>query len=413
MPNKKYIITKMSVDFPDATKEPVLFQGLFDGDILTEVFCEKTPDFTELGTICIGRVENIVPSIKGAFIRIAPEEIAYLPLEEGMDGIFSKKNSSKGLCIGDELLVQVCREPLKTKGSAVTTHLQMQGKYMVLTTDSDSIQVSKKINGEQRNRLKNQFIVLKESFDSSKQCNASAFDFSFGVIVRTNAATADWEDIQKEFTTLSRQIMTLAESGIYKTLYSRLYVPESKVLQRIRDFLPTENVEIITDLQEVYSSIQTSGLLTDNLSLRLYKDTYSLDKLYSLSYLLHNALDKKVWLKSGAYLVIEPTEALTVIDVNSGKNIKNKKDSEFYLKINLEAEKEIMHQIALRNLNGIIVIDFIDMADKIHQQVLIDALKSDCKKERIPTSFIEMTRLNLAHITRKKVQQTLREQVKE
>ena len=154
-------------------------------------------------------------------------------------------------------------------------------------------------------------------------------------------------------------------------------------------------------------------MLRENLSLRFYDDTYSLDKLYSVSSNLEKALSKKVWLKSGAYIIIEPTEALTVIDVNSGKNIKQSGSNQYYLQINKEAAAEIMSQLQLRNISGIVVIDFIDMPDKEQQAQLIEQLSEDCKKQRIPTSFVEMTKLNLAHIIRKKVQQPLREQVKE
>ena len=148
MSHVKFVLTKVNLNLPGVTKEPILFQGLFKEEQLTEVFCEKEASFTPLDSICIGRVENIVPSMGGAFLRISPEELTYLPLKEAKNAIFSKKLSTKDLCIGDELLVQVCKEPMKTKGSTVTTNLQISGKYMVLTTDSDSVQISKKIIGD-------------------------------------------------------------------------------------------------------------------------------------------------------------------------------------------------------------------------------------------------------------------------
>ncbi len=407
MPTTKFIITKVHMDLPGVTKEPVLFQGLFKDDTLVEVQCKKDSAYTPLDTICIGRVENIVPSMGGAFLRIAPDELAYLPLSEGEHGIFSKKNSEKGLCIGDELLVQVCKEPIKTKGATLTANLQISGKNMVLSTDFNDIQVSRKIIGDTRKELKNIFAGLKERnpFLSG--------DREYGIIVRTNAMYSELSKIEKEFEGLYGQFKDLLETGIHKSLYSRLYVPENDVIRRIRDFLQNEHVEIVTDIPSLYEEITASETMGENHSIRLYEDNYSLDKLYSVSSNLEKALSTKVWLKSGAYIVIEPTEALTVIDVNSGKNIKKGNSKQYYLDINLEAAKEILYQIQLRNISGIIVIDFIDMPDKEQQKKLIEHLMEECKKQRIPTSFVEMTKLNLAHIIRKKIQQSLREQVKE
>lgn len=407
MSQLKFILTKVNLNLPGVTKEPILFQGLFRNNQLIEVFCEKETSFTPLDSICIGRVENIVSSMGGAFLRITPEELAFLPLKEANNAIFSKKLSTKDLCIGDELLVRVCKEPIKTKGSTLTTNLQISGKNMVLTTDSDTVQISKKIIGETRKELKELF----SAFKSQSPRLADVRDY--GIIVRTNGMYADTTELHQEFTELYQQLSSLVQTGVHKALYSRLYTPENSVIRRIRDFLPTDEVEIVTDIPTLYDEINASGVLTDNLTLRMYEDSYSLDKLYSVSSNLENALSTKVWLKSGAYILIEPTEALTVIDVNSGKNIKKSNSSRYYLDINLEAAKEILHQIELRNISGIIVIDFIDLADKEQLEELIKQLNEDCKRQRIPTSFVEITKLNLAHIIRKKVQQSLREQVKE
>ena len=407
MQTMKFIITKVHMDLPRVTKEPLLFCGLFKDDRLVELNCRKSSANLALETICIGRVENIVASMNGAFVRISPEELAYLPLEEAKQAVFSKKQSQKGLSIGDELLVQVCKEPIKTKGATLTTKLQMSGKNMVLSLDFNGVQVSKKIIGNTR-------IELKAIFDNLRLTKPYlSKDMEYGIIVRTNAMYANQEDLEAEFNCLVEKFNDLLQTGLYKSHYNVLYTPEDAVIRRIRDFLPTEHTEIVTDQKALYDDITASGVLGEHLSLRFYDDSYSLDKLYSVSTHLEQALSSKVWLKSGAYIIIEPTEALTVIDVNSGKNIKKGNEKNYYLNINLEALDEIMNQLQLRNISGIIVIDFIDMPDKKQQAVLIEKMSQLCKKQRIPTSFVEMTKLNLAHIIRKKVQQPLREQVKE
>ena len=137
----------------------------------------------------------------------------------------------------------------------------------------------------------------------------------------------------------------------------------------------------------------------------------SLSTLYSLKHELDRVLEKKVWLPSGGYLVIEPTEALTVIDVNSGKNIKKKQKEEMILSINTEAAVEIARQLVLRNISGIIVIDFIDMEQKEHQEKLLHVLRMEIKKDKIPTTLVDITRLGLVELTRKRVQKSLKEQL--
>ena len=150
-------------------------------------------------------------------------------------------------------------------------------------------------------------------------------------------------------------------------------------------------------------------ILSRNISLRFYEDSYPLYQLYSLKKELDESLSRKVWLKSGAYLIIDPTEALTVIDVNSGKN--EKKSDDYFLKINLEAAKEIARQLKLRNISGICIVDFIDMTNTEHQTELISYMKRLCKQDHITTTVVDMTKLHLMEITRKKTTPTLYEQI--
>ncbi len=200
-----------------------------------------------------------------------------------------------------------------------------------------------------------------------------------------------------------------------RTCYSCLYKNLPAYITGIRDSYAGKLEEIITDCPDLYDQLKEyleNSQKEDAEKLKLYTDDLlSLGKLYSLENALSKALDKRVWLKSGGYLVIEPTEAMVVIDVNTGKYEGKKKLEETVLKINLEAAAEIARQLRLRNLSGIIMVDFIDMNQEAHKEALMDALRAAVAKDPVKTVVVEMTRLNLVEITRKKLRRPLYEQV--
>ena len=194
---------------------------------------------------------------------------------------------------------------------------------------------------------------------------------------------------------------------MHRTCFSCLKKSPPEFLAILKNLHSSELEEIITDEPELLTQIEATGFHAT-----LYEDKLlSLNSLYSLEARLQEALKERVWLKSGGYLVIQPTEALTVIDVNSGKSIAKKKVQEHYLNINLEAAKEIAHQLRLRNISGIIIVDFIDMKEQRAKDELMLQLKQFVKTDRVPVQVIDMTRLNLVELTRKKVRKSLREQI--
>ena len=237
----------------------------------------------------------------------------------------------------------------------------------------------------------------------------------FGLIIRTNGKGASADELAAEIRGLRKLFCKLLETAPYRSCHSRLYQAPSSFLANIRNAYAEQLGEIITDDPQLFEEIR--GFLTqeqpeDLEKLRFYQDPLlSLGKLYQLEQVICRALEKRVWLKSGGYLVIEPTEALVVIDVNTGKYSGKKTMQETILKINLEAAEEIGRQLRLRNLSGMIIVDFIDMAAEEDRRLLLEHLMAVVSMDPVKTVVVDYTRLNLVEMTRKKIHRPLHEQV--
>lgn len=355
-----------------------------------------------LGNIYVGKVKNIVKNIGAAFIEIADGIMCYYSLEENVHPIFCNAKNNDKVNIGDELIVQVQKENVKTKAPVVTSNLNFTGKYVVLTHGKTLIGTSNKITEEgERTRLKGILTNYKNS--------------EYGFIIRTNSMNGKEELIRDEVAVLIGIYEELKEFGVHKSRFSLLYETPPNYICEIRDGYAVQIDEIVTDEKDLYDEISkylSTYQKEDRSKLRLYADSLlSLSNLYSVTTNLENALREKVWLKSGGNLIIQPTEALTVIDVNTSKAVTGKKKaSETFLKINLEAAREIAKQLRLRNISGIIIIDFIDMEKKADKDYLMRELRNHVNKDPIKTMLIDMTPLNLVEITRKKVRKPLLEQ---
>ena len=372
---RKLIITKL--------REKII-TAVLENEKIVEFHCSEENETQEiqLGNIYVGRVKNIVANINAAFIEVVPGEECYYAIDENPTPIFTKKIGKKPLCIGDELLVQISKEAVKTKAPTVTSKLNLTGKYAVLTYGDTRAGVSNKLEKSEKERL----LELAKAYTTE----------SYGVIMRTNAKDADNEMLQGELQRLVQEYETLITQAPTRICFSALRcVPK----------------EYLTELRNIYQEGLTVKEQPEDLDkLRLYEDKLlPLYKLYSVESHLTNALKEYVWLKSGAYLVIQPTEALTVIDVNTGKCISKKKDDEAYLKINIEAAKEAARQIRLRNLSGIILVDFINMDTKESMDVLLELFEKELKKDPIATTLVDVTKLQLVEVTRKKVRRPLHE----
>ena len=363
-----------------------IVSSVLENGTIVELHIEK-PDSRQfhVGDIYIGRVKNIVKNIQAAFVEIQPGVECYYQMTDNHFPIFTKKIGKKPLCIGDELLVQIEREAVKTKVPTVTSNLSLAGKYSVLTHGNTQIGVSSKFPKEQRT-------LWKEAL-------ADYANSSYGFIVRTNAASLSLAELRSELDKqigAYEQLKVLAQS---RTCFSCMKQAPREYLAALKNIYQDGLQEILVEdaqlFDEVFQFLEEEQPEDTSKLIRYEDSLLPLHKLYSVEHVLKEALAERVWMKSGAYLVIQPTEALTVIDVNSGKCVLKKNDPDAFYKINREAAAEAARQIRLRNLSGIILIDFINMKVLKEQQELLSFLKDQLQKDPIRTDVIDITKLQL------------------
>lgn len=377
-----------------------------DGHIM-ELMLEEKGKKSILGNIYVGQVENIAANIQAAFVMIDPDTRCYLPLSDVKNPVFSSgRTGDAPLRPGDMLLVQVSREAMKGKLPAVTTNLNFTGKYLVLTTGEKKIGFSKKLIQEEKNKL-NKWLEEERAVSPRE----------YGIVVRTNAGEASKEEFLTELSFLKRLYEKTAVYGRSRTCFSCVYETEPFYMNAVRDTYSKHLDEIVTDIPEVFEHIVAylkEVSHGEENKVRLYEDALlPLYKLYRIGMVLEEVQKQKVWLKSGGFLVLQQTEAFVSIDVNSGKFTGKKKAEETYRKINLEAAGEIARQLRLRNLSGIILIDFINMENPDHQDELFHVLQKHLRKDSVKAKAVDITPLHILEMTRKKVRRPLSEDLKE
>ncbi len=399
-----------------------------DGN-LAEIFIERGDISDSAGNIYKGRVQRVLPGMQAAFVDIGLSQAAFLyagdvirenhrefePSSGEVDYVRESKDTESSeelpetqkrkfpieelLREGQEIMVHVAKSPIGTKGARVTSHISLPGRFLVLMPNTDHIGISRRIEDEEeRNRLKNILIRLR--------------DAKFGYIVRTAAEGIHedkllyemnflnnlWRNIQKRFDAVS------APSLLHREL--------SVTLRAVRDLLIHEADKLIIDSRQGYNEILTFiDVMAPSLrdSVELYEGLEPIFDAYNIEVDISRALKRKVWLKSGGYIVIDHTEALVAIDVNTGRYVgkHNHNLEETILKINLEAVKEIAYQIRLRDIGGIIIIDFIDMEKKSNQEKVYNALLDALKRDRSKTNVLPMSDMGLIEMTRKRIKKSL------
>ena len=394
--NNRVVITKQNIRNKD-----YLITALFEEHRMIEVSCENVQEDTLLGNVYIGKIKRILEKIGAAFVEIAPGKITYLPLPEVKDAMMARQCRPGKLTEGDELVVQVVKEGVKTKDPTVSTNISLKGNALILTTQNKILGISKKLDSAWRSHFQELFSKKKKE--------------DYGLVVRTNGKNYSDEQMLTEFQMLLEQFEYLKKQCRHRTCYSLLHQSPPGYISGVRDYLSMNPQKIVTDDPKIYEALcrafeKEASIKKEQIV--FYEDPMlSLSALYGLKSKLEAALKERVHLKSGAYLVIQPTEALTVIDMNSGKSISKKKVQEHYLKINLEAAAEIACQLRLRNLSGIIIVDFIDMKSDDSKEILMQALESAVSADPVPVHVVDMTKLNLVELTRKKVRKSLAEQI--
>ncbi len=355
-----------------------------------------------LGNIYVGKVKNIAENIRAAFIEIADGIMCYYSMDEKSVPLYTNRKKSGKLKPGDELLVQVCRETIRGKLPCVTCDLNFPGRYLVVTAVWAMPGFSGKLNAEEKKRLKEtlQPVLPKDA----------------GVIVRTNSRNAAEEELLSELDRLLECLRQVKEKALTRTCFSLIYENQPEYLQVLQNVYEQDLEEIVTDNRELYEQVarylEYYGMPAEKL--RLYEDKLlPLSRLYSLETVLKEALSEKVWLKSGAFLVIQQTEAFVSIDVNTGKYTGKKDMQETFRKINLEAAKEIARQLRLRNLSGMILIDFINLKEQKDKDELLQTLQRYLNQDPVKGNVVDITKLNIVEVTRKKIRKSLAEELRE
>ncbi|MGE5485331.1 MAG: Rne/Rng family ribonuclease [Ignavibacteriales bacterium] len=397
---KEILIT---VDY-DETRVAVLEQG-----VLAEIYIERPVTQRIAGNIYKGRVENVLPGMQASFVDIGLERNAFLYVDDatvprnGDDDDdpgeeFRKKTIRDILKPRQEILVQVIKEPIGTKGARVTRYFTLPGRYFVLMPMVDYVGVSRRIEGDQeRDRLRKMAEGLKAP--------------GIGLIVRTVAEGKSEHELRQDLDFLLRLWNRIQARARNSQAPSLIHKDLGLVYRIVRDLFSADVARLHVDSRHEYDRIlELLDVISPELKGRVHlfasKDR-SLFELYGLETEIEELLKKKVWLKSGGYLVIDHTEALTAIDVNTGKYVGTTNLADTVFRTNMEAAREIARQLRLRDIGGIIVIDFIDMQSQEHKQKVLQALEDELRKDRTRTSVLGLTQLGLVEMTRKKVRQGL------
>jgi len=394
--------------------------ALLEGGQVVEFYVERKRDASFVGNIYKGKVVKILPGMQSAFVDIGLEKAAFLyvadiqtetgeyaPLFEDEEKdqsieLFPRRARAETpidevLQDGQELLVQVSKNPIGSKGARVTSYITLPGRYLVLMPNVEHIGISRRIvQEEERSRLK----AIVESIKPE----------GYGLIIRTASEDSPEEDIRKDLEFLVLLWENLQRKKDRVPARGLLYSDLDLVIRSVRDLM-SQNVErLVIDSPEEYNRViefvktYFPKLLN---KIELYEETEPIFDAFGIELDISRAIGRKVWLKSGGYIVVDQTEAMTVIDVNTGKFVGKEGLEDTILKTNLEAVKEIAYQIRLRNLGGIIIIDFIDMDRMENREKLFNAFSEAMKRDRAKNTILHISELGLIQMTRKRVRESL------
>ena len=421
--------------------------AILEDDEVVEVFVERDQSRSVAGNIYKGRVSKVLPGMQAAFVNLGLERDGFLYVSDvidpvaSMDGIDASEadidgetapedasaDSSPGgrgnagsgrsrgrdrnqsdqpinklLTAGQEIVVQVVKEPLGTKGARITCHITIPGRFLVFMPTVDHIGVSRKIaSREQRGRLRR---IVRDF--------RAEHDMPGGVIVRTAAADRPEEDIVSDLAYFHELWAETQQKGENRRAPAVIHQEESLVAKLLRDLLTDDFLTIrIDDAREHRKAVKLVERIMPNLVSRVlhYDKNFPIFEEYGVQAEIDKALRSKVWLKSGGYLVINQTEALVAIDVNTGRYVGKRTGrlEDTIVKTNLEAAREIVRQIRLRDLGGIIVLDFIDMEERKNRQKVYQTFEREVRRDRSPSKAVQVTEFGLIITTRKRVKQSL------
>ncbi|MBE0426008.1 MAG: Rne/Rng family ribonuclease [Nitrospirae bacterium] len=394
--------------------------ALLEGGQLVEFYVERKRDASLVGNIYKGRVVKVLPGMQSAFVDIGLEKAAFLYVtdihagmeefapfleeEEKVNSIeLVSKKGKPDLTIdeltqeGQEILVQVSKDPIGSKGARVTSYVTLPGRHLVLMPNVEHIGISRRISDESER------IRLRTIVDKVKTKG-------YGLIIRTASEGSVEDDMKKDLDFLLLLWDNIQKKKDRVSAPTLLYSDLDLVFRSVRDLMIQDVKKLIVDSEEEYERIKDfvrtyfEKLLGE---IELYDGIEPIFDSYGIELDISRALGRKVWLKSGGYIVIDQTEAMTVIDVNTGKFVGKEELEDTILKTNLEAVKEIAYQIRLRNLGGIIIVDFIDMEKPENRERVFNAFFEAMRKDRAKNTISHITELGLIQMTRKRVRESL------
>ena len=350
-----------------------------------------------VGNVYLGRVQNVLPGMEAAFIDVGKGrnavlyagEVNYSP--EDLEG--AAPRIEHVLKSGNSVLVQVTKDPIGGKGARLTAQISMPGRYLVLVPNSDITGISRRLPDEERKRLKQILRTIRPE--------------GHGVIIRTAAEDADEEALAADLARLLEEWKTIEKKAKRAKAPAMLYEEPELTVRSVRDLFTDEEFrELVTDSPRVYELVTQylAGIAPDLLpKVRLHQDKLPVFEEFHVVEQIHKGLDRKVWLPSGGYIVIDRTEAMTVIDVNTGKSVGKTNLEETVVNTNVEAAREVARQLRLRDIGGMIIIDFIDMLLEQNKQKVVDALREEMAKDKTRSQIFDISPLGLLEVTRKRV----------
>ena len=385
----------------------VLKAAVIEDKSLDNLFIDKNQSAGIVGNIYIGRIERVLAGIQAAFVDIGVGKNGFLQLKESD---FEKKDDKKNkrnykllpkadLKEGNLLLVQVVKEEIGTKGVRLDTEISLPGRFLVLMPDGKGkIHISRKITDEEDREFIRQNIIPKLQIPDDMD-----------VIVRTASVGVKIKFIQRDIENLLASWKKIQAEIDKKNESIRCVHEELELIYKIiRDWLDDRVENIFVDDNKAYENIKQfikKYFGNPKVNLRLYKGNVEIFDKFGITRQIEKLYEKKAWLKCGGYIIIEKTEALVAIDVNTGKNVKHQNNEETIFETNLQAAEEIARQLRLRNMGGMVIIDFIDMKNKNHQRDVLRRLQDRLEKDKAKTKIYPFTKLGLVQMTRQRVEE--------
>lgn len=383
--------------------------AMVENGVLNEIFIERASRRGIVGNIYLGRVSRVLPGMQAAFIDINLERTAFLHASDivprqsgngnGGDKPDSTEDIQKLVHQGQDLMVQVVKDPLGTKGARLTTHLSVAARFLVFMPGEEHIGVSQKIEGEEeRQRLRDIVTSLSEEFGQG------------GYIVRTVAEGVSEQELRSDMEFLHKLWLELQERAKNSKPGTLVHEDLQLAMRTMRDQVDADVEKVRIDSKENFEKAKKfARKFIPEIASRIeyYPGERPIFDLYNIEDEIQKALADKVELKSGGYLIIDQTEAMTTIDVNTGAFVGHRNLEETIFKTNLEATQAIARQLRLRNLGGIIILDFIDMTDSEHRDQVMRALEKSLERDRAKSHICEVSSLGLVEMTRKRTRESL------